>query len=343
MLNAPLLREKITDTLREQILRMRSDEMIKIPSERELAEKLKVSRPSVRSAIKKLVDEGLLIQKQGAGTYITPRVEIRTLHIVCSPDIKINDPFYDSFLVEITNFAAKQSLKLQVLDITQIKETRQEEPLIIVGLLEDELLNRLVSIYKTIIAFQHYPHNDNFTQIYFDHYKIGYKAAEVLKEYGHSNVIHVAGPEKYASAMNRKIGFISGVNKFGMTCKVLTGKMNWSGGYDIGDVIIDEISSRVQPPPTAIFVANDWMAVGLMQKLKERGCRIPEDVSIIGCDDIHLASEVSPSLSTFSLDMKLLIGELLVLLNQIIKNEYITNKKIALPPSFIKRASLMKL
>jgi len=343
MLHAPLLKEKITEKLREQIIQMRSDDMIKIPSERTLAETLKVSRPSIRAAIKNLINEGLLIQQQGVGTYVTPKVKINTLHIICSPDIKMNDPFYNSFLVEITNFAAKQSLKLFVLDVNQIKGTCRDEPLVIVGLLEDELLNKLTAIYKTIIAFQDYPHNDDFIQIYFDHYKIGYTAAKILTEFGHKNVIHLAGPEKYASALNRKIGFISGAKEFKMTNKILTGKMNWSGGYDMGDTIVKELSVNAKNRPTAIFVANDWMAVGLMQKLKENGFKIPEDISIVGCDNIHLASEVSPSLSTFSQDMKLLIGELFVVLNQIIRNERVSCKKIAIPPSFIQRDSLTKV
>lgn len=338
MIRAPLLKEKITEKLREQILKMRSDDMIKIPSERVLAETLGVSRPSIRAAIKNLMNEGLLIQEQGVGTYVTPKVKIHSLDIACSPDLKKNDPFYNSFLVEITNFAAKHSLKLFVLDVDQIKSTYRDVPLLIVGRLEDEVLDKLTAVYKTIIAFQNYPHNNDFTQIYFDHYKIGYMAAKTLLEFKHKNVIHLAGPEKYASALNRKIGFIDGAKKFKMNYSILTDKMNWSGGYDAGDSILDEYSAENRP--TAIFVANDWMAAGLMQKLKEKGYKIPEDISIIGCDNIPLASELSPSLTTFSQDMKLLIGELFVVLNQIDTNEYNANKKITIPPNFIHRASL---
>jgi DNA-binding LacI/PurR family transcriptional regulator len=85
--------------------------------------------------------------------------------------------------------------------------------------------------------------------------------------------------------------------------------MNWSGGYLAGDVIMDFFQE--DSPPTAVFAANDWMAIGLIQKLKERGISIPKNLSVIGCDDIPLASEFSPTLTTFILDMKLLILELL--------------------------------
>jgi LacI family transcriptional regulator len=54
-------------------------------------------------------------------------------------------------------------------------------------------------------------------------------------------------------------------------------------------------------PPTAIFCANDRMAVGAFEALKERGLRIPEDVSVLGFDDMELAKHLRPALSTMAL------------------------------------------
>jgi DNA-binding LacI/PurR family transcriptional regulator len=339
-MQAPLVKERITEELRQQIIQMRCDEIIKIDSERILAEKLNVSRPSIRAAIKSLITEGLLIQEQGKGTYITPKVKTHTLNIICSPDIKKNDPFYNNFLIEITNTAAKESIHLFVLDLEQIKNTHPEAPLLMVGRFEEAILDKLTSMYRTVIAFQSYPHRDDFTQIYFDHYKIGYMAAKILNEYGHENVMHLAGPEKYASSLTRKSGFIDGTKYYGMKPSVLTGKMNWSGGYAAADEFVQEFAGKDRP--SAVFVANDWMAVGFIQKLKEQGIKIPQDISIIGCDNIPLASEISPFLTTFSLDMKLLIGELFSVFNQIGYEDYNQGKKILISPQIIHRDSLIR-
>jgi LacI family transcriptional regulator len=57
---------------------------------------------------------------------------------------------------------------------------------------------------------------------------------------------------------------------------------------------------RLEPRPTAIFAANDLMALGAMQALRERGIRIPEDMAVVGFDDIPAASLVHPGLTTIS-------------------------------------------
>lgn len=339
MESMPLLTERITLELRNQILKMRCDSLVKIPSERELTEIFNASRPSIRQAIKNLINEGLLIQERGKGTYVTPKIKIHTLDIICSPDIKRNDPFYNSFLVEITKFAAKQSMNLFIVDYDQIMNTYRESPLVIVGSIEDSVLELLKKVYKTIIAFQSYPDHNEITQIYFDHYKIGYMAASILSRFNHKNIVHLAGPEKYVSALNRRVGFEDAAKKLCSNYRILTEKMNWVGGYKAGDVLVDEYTNKNRP--TAVFVANDWMGIGLIQKLKEKGLRIPEDISVIGCDDIPLASEFSPTLATFSLDMKVLVNELFAALNEMNSSEdYYMGKKILLSPTFVPRDSL---
>ncbi|QGQ98155.1 hypothetical protein EHS13_26355 [Paenibacillus psychroresistens] len=131
-------------------------------------------------------------------------------------------------------------------------------------------------------------------------------------------------PHKYPSAFNRKKGFVDALKDTKIKLKIHTDKMNWLGGYQAGDTLMEFLQE--DSPPTAIFVANDWMAIGMIQKLKERGISIP----------IPLAAEFSPTSSTFNLDIKLLISELLAVLNQ----SSHSNKKILLPATFIPRESL---
>jgi DNA-binding LacI/PurR family transcriptional regulator len=159
----------------------------------------------------------------------------------------------------------------------------------------------------------------------------------MLHEYQHRHIILLAGPDKYASAFNRKKGFIDALQDLDMKLTIHTEKMNWSGGYKAGDTIGDYL--KLDQPPTAVFAANDWMAVGLIQKLKETGFRIPRDLSVIGCDDIPLAGEYSPTLSTFNLEAKALVTELLAILN--IQGTQ-SDKKILIPAAFIQRESLIR-
>jgi DNA-binding LacI/PurR family transcriptional regulator/biotin operon repressor len=339
MKGKPLVKERITELLRNQITPMQTNTYVKIASERELTEQLNVSRISVRSAIKQLIHEGLLSQEQGRGTYITPRMSVHALHILCSPDIKSNDPFYNKFLVEITHTAAKLSISLHMISPDQLTPPQEQVPLLLIGLLEQNLFDKLASMYHTIITFQEEFTSNEATLLYFDDYLIGQHAAKMLVEYKHEHLILLAGPVKYPSAFNRKKGFVDALKDTPIKLRIHTDKMNWSGGYLAGDVIMEFLHE--DSPPTAVFAANDWMAIGLIQKLKERGISIPKNLSVIGCDDIPLASEYSPTLTTFNLDMKLLISELLSVLNQSNAQGSNFNKKILLPATFVLRESLI--
>lgn len=339
----PLIREKIAGKLRQYVNQIRSNTQVRIPSERELSDYFGVSRITLRAAIRQLVGEGILVQLKGKGTYITPRNEIRQLHLICSPRIKNNDPFYIKFLSELTAMASKQSMNILLIGPDQIEKAAPEVPLIIIGLMEDNtILNQLISCYRSIIAIQDYNnYNDVISQIYFNDYKIGWQAAHLLTTYGHRNILLLAGPEKYPSANYRKKGFTDAMDSLGSTPHIYIEKMNWAGGYHSGEYILTQFSPENRP--SAVFATNDWMAVGLMQKLKENGIRIPEDISIVGCDDIPLAGEFVPALTTYNLDTKQLIMELFSLLNELQAAEGDKTRKVVLPATLVMRDTLKKV
>jgi DNA-binding LacI/PurR family transcriptional regulator len=339
----PLVKEVVAEKLKEYINKERSDTQIKISSERELSEYFNVSRITLRSAIKDLVNEGILVQIKGKGTYITPRNEFRSIHLICSPKIKNNDPFYLKFLSELTDAASKQSLNIFIVDPEQINPVSNSTPLVIIGLFEDNhILDQLIAGYKQIIAIQDYSsYNDVISQIYFNDYKIGWQAAHLLADYHHTKLLLLAGPEKYPSSLYRKKGFLDGLDGLELKAAVYTEKMNWAGGYHAGEYLLAEV--REEERPTAVFATNDWMAIGFMQKLKESGIMIPDDISVVGCDDIPLGSEFIPTLTTFNLDMKYLVMELFSLMNKIAQSKEDMTRKIVLPANLIIRESIKKL
>ncbi len=339
----PLMKEKVANELKAYVERMQSSTEVKISSERELSQYFNVSRITLRAAIKELVGDGILIQIKGKGTYITPKNTSTTLHLMCSPQIKNTDPFYLDFLSALTNTALRQSVNINIVNPLQLDQTSADTPLVIIGLLEDgSLLEKLIASYRTIIAIQDYSnYNDVITQIYYNDYKIGWEAAKLLVQYGHTNTLLLAGPEKYPSSLQRKQGYLDAMNSFGMVPLVHTEKMNWAGGYKSGEFLLKELPE--QERPTAVFATNDWMAIGFMQNLKENGMQIPKDISIIGCDDIPLADEIIPALTTFQLDVRNLVNELFSLLSNLPMNNTEASRKIILPANLIIRDSLGKV
>lgn len=126
-----------------------------------------------------------------------------------------------------------------------------------------------------------------------DHEQAGRLATEHLLGLGHETVWHLAGPASWKDAAGRTVGWSSALREAGRTePPVLYGDWSPESGYRNGQVI-----ARM-PDATAVFVSSDEMAFGLIRALFEAGKRVPEDVSVVGMDDIALARYAAPPLTT---------------------------------------------
>jgi DNA-binding LacI/PurR family transcriptional regulator len=114
---------------------------------------------------------------------------------------------------------------------------------------------------------------------------------------GHETVWHVAGPEESFAAERRVAGWRAELAAAGRAePEVLRGDWSAESGYRAGRRLAAE------PGCTAVFVANDQMALGVLRALQEAGRRVPEDVSVVGFDDIPEAASFMPPLTTVHQD-----------------------------------------
>ena len=332
----------IADLLRSELRQRQTNQLIKLESERKLEQRLNVGRQRIREVINQLVSEGILIKYEGKGTYIAPLVKNKFVNVLSSPTIKLNDPFYNRMFMELTGYAAKNSVNMIPLSMETLPNGDREAPLILIGKFDDEQIWGIKKLYKKIISFENYPDHDDFAQIYFDHFKIGINAAKVLAAYGHKKVIHITGPEQYASARYRKNGFIRGARKNGIEFTVLESKMNFRGGFILAGQVENLMNARGY---TAVFAANDWMAVGLIQALRDNGVKVPEQLSVLSVDNIPLASQFAPALTTYSLDANMMIAECFALMDMSDEEtgEMRFHKQIILQPRLITRDTLRNL
>jgi DNA-binding LacI/PurR family transcriptional regulator len=131
----------------------------------------------------------------------------------------------------------------------------------------------------------------------------GRSATEHLLELGHRTVWHVAGPQRWWAARDRIEGWRQALAAAGAPePPVFEGDWTPASGYEAGRQLVanDEVS--------AVFVANDDMAIGVMRALTEAGVAVPDDVSIVGFDDIPAAEYLSPPLTTIPQDFDLHIA-----------------------------------
>jgi len=121
-------------------------------------------------------------------------------------------------------------------------------------------------------------------------------AAEHLIDLGHRRIGFIAGPVIYASAHERRKGFVRGLTERGLALDdalIRQGTYTFETGYQAGLELLN-----LSPRPTAIFAANDEMAVGVYKAASELGLSIPGDLSVIGFDDAPIAARVIPGLSS---------------------------------------------
>jgi DNA-binding LacI/PurR family transcriptional regulator len=121
-------------------------------------------------------------------------------------------------------------------------------------------------------------------------------ATRHLVSLGHERVIHVRGPKGWIDADDRANGWRKELRSSGATGRMISGDWTPSSGYDAGVEIAADLSA------TAVFVANDQMALGVQLALHEAGRSVPDDVSVVGFDDVPEAGFYIPPLTTVRQD-----------------------------------------
>lgn len=131
-----------------------------------------------------------------------------------------------------------------------------------------------------------------------DQYAGAQIATDHLIDLGHRDILHLAGPADSPDAIERLRGWRDTMARRGLVAHPpLQGDWSPASGYRLGREAVGS-----EPRFTAIFSANDQMALGCLRALREQGLTVPGDVSLIGFDDIPEAEHFAPSLTTMRQD-----------------------------------------
>jgi DNA-binding LacI/PurR family transcriptional regulator len=126
-----------------------------------------------------------------------------------------------------------------------------------------------------------------------DQYRGAYEATQHLLELGHTSIAHVRGPLEWTEAEARREGWEAALRDAGQEIgPLLLGDWTPRSGYIAGRQLLTESD------PTAVFVANDQMVIGVMHALAEAGVSVPDDLSIVGFDDAPETEFLNPSVTT---------------------------------------------
>jgi DNA-binding LacI/PurR family transcriptional regulator len=156
-------------------------------------------------------------------------------------------------------------------------------------------------------------------------------ALDYLRSKGAKKIAHIAGPMRSFAAQERLEGYKEVLESAGMEVdeKLIVEAYNYD--YDSGKNALVQLIKQSGEVPDAIYAASDNIALGAIKALKELGYKVPDDVSVIGFDNIELTKYTSPSLTTVSQNKKRIGREAAKHLISLI------NKEIVSTPGIVKR------
>jgi LacI family transcriptional regulator len=166
---------------------------------------------------------------------------------------------------------------------------------IVVLPIEGKYLSRLAEASLPVVTIDEGPPLP-FPKVVVDNYRGGRMALDYLASLGHRRIGFISGEARLASVKDRLRAFRDGRIALDLDLDedlVSQGDSMQQGGFEATNRLLS-----LEKRPTAIFTGNDVGAVGALAAIRESGLRVPEDISLIGCDDIPLARQVYPNLTT---------------------------------------------
>ena len=153
----------------------------------------------------------------------------------------------------------------------------------------------------TVVVSQKFP-GSGLPYVDINNYEAAYQAVKYLITNNHSKIALIHGPLYDKSAGEERYnGYFKALNEAGIEINddyIKEGNFTIKSGYQA----MEEILKENDKLPTAVFAASDRMAIGILDCCLDNGISVPEDISIIGFDDIELATVVRPKLTTVNVD-----------------------------------------
>lgn len=229
----------------------------------------------------------------------------RTLSIgVLTQDI--NSPFYGQALRGIEDELAGTGIvplfvsghwdvEDEAERMTHLLGRRVDGIIVLTGRLTDEQIRDYAKRVPIVVTGRQMK-GGNIASLRVDDFKGAWRATQHLVELGHRRIVHITGPQDHADSVERLKGYRKALEDGGIAFDpklVVAADFSETGGVDAMNQLLDAKLAF-----TAVFAANDQSAYGARLALYQRGVRVPEDVSLIGFDDLPGSRYVIPPLST---------------------------------------------
>jgi LacI family transcriptional regulator len=173
-----------------------------------------------------------------------------------------------------------------------------------------------------------------------DNYQSGFMATQYLIENGHRHIGIIRGPSNLTPSAQRVTGYRQALTEAGIVIDPnleVTGDFHFESGYKATQQLLKKL------PMSAIFACNDLMAIGALRAIREAGLSVPEDISLIGHDDIELAAYSQPALTTIAQPIERLAETAIQYLLERINQPDIAPRRAILPNQLVVRQSTRRI
>jgi DNA-binding LacI/PurR family transcriptional regulator len=231
----------------------------------------------------------------------------RLLGIIVS---EITNPFFPELIQGFEDIAVENGYEILVSStnydpkrmshcIRRMLERKVDGVAVMIFGIEEPLLEQLAKRKLPLVFIDVGPRRPGISVLKVDYHHGIRQGVQHLAALGHRSIAFVSGPKKLHSAQSRVAAFSQSLQECGIVLDpnlIIEGDHTMEGGMDAMEKIL---ATKLQP--TAVMCSNDMTAIGVLHKLYRVGLRVPDDFSVIGFDDIHIAEVTTPPLTTIQM------------------------------------------
>lgn len=259
-----------------------------------------------------------------------------------SPEEELDDPYYLYIRVAIEQKMEDEGHKKYLITMADTPESVAKlDGIIALGTFSDSVVRKIESFQKPVVFADASPNDEKYDSIVINFEEAVPKIVDYFRKYGHKRIA-IIGSKETDSDGKEVFEYRSGIfetymKELGLYREEYTKKGACYPKY--GYRLFKELMG-LEEPPTAIFVVNDSMVTGCYKAASEMGIEIPEEVSIIGFNDIPAAKYMIPPLTTVHLHMKFMGERAVDVLADRIFTERDVCIKVIVPTKLIERESV---
>jgi DNA-binding LacI/PurR family transcriptional regulator len=265
-------------------------------------------RPSVRDRVRSVIKEYGYAPQAAARHLVTQRTRLIGVIFPRSTEYLLANPIFASFGQGIGQTCAERgylamlSLGLRDMEERMLFDMLRSRHFDGIVLISSERHDSLPFFLKEAripyTRIGHDPEGDDEAFVDVDDVEAAYKAVKHLTSLGHQRIAIIKGPGAEVCVPRRYSGYERALQEAGLSVDpVLVEEGDWL--HTSGKEVMQHFL-QLDNPPTAVFSCNDMMAAGALHAIYEQGLRVPEDIAIVGFDDVPQTKVIIPALTTIS-------------------------------------------